>query len=1141
MYNSLKPQDMSDSYVLDNLEVSRTDKFLNAAYSGFNEAPSIANWNKAGDLFKGRIIDYNRGSYQFKTEEEYRAEYPNSRLDYDPDKSRYDIDQILEKDRLRDNYNYVLSSAKADNLNAVIGFAGEMVGSNITPINAAINVATGLTPVGAVAKGAWWLSNPVKAKATQMAVGGGLGQLALEPFEHKMHDFEERDYTYQDSIRNVATSALFSSLLPVAAHGAKSLLGTGKAKYNNFVKSYMDTPENLHSDYATNNPALDIQLRHNLNELGMNTSPTAYDNIDMSIKDINAARVELFEQAAVNHPEFYRLEAEIAANELALHQQFKTGGDITMLPDNIQGQLVSDKRRLHQLHESLAHDDAFLSGQQELTQANELLVHKLKEDQHNQGGYNYDAIDLEIVTNQLDNGYFIDLDDPKNAKSIYDKPFNADVDIKLKKQIADLEELLSIEQSLKGNLDDFAYRNELLQIKRISKSKEIINQHKTVKHGFVDLIDKVDAESHSISNEYFFKLVEDLRQGDLTHYFTNKNFHKSIRQELWNLTHHRKTDTKSIHAKKVASIIHKLQTNQMKRLSSLGIDVPSIEGYITRQTHDKSKIQNVTANEWIEFINPLLDKDRMDANVNLAEIYDNLRSGIHGKGYSDGGHRDISDYFSSERKLLFKSADASYLYHEKFGEGLFNDMVISNFNKLGYDIGIIDNLTTNPLEYLRSTLGNEYIQDLKPHVKGQNKAQKDVDWIEGGALDRRMKHLLGVKNEVPTLSDVGQNLRNLKNMASLGQVMLTSFTDVATVSFEAIKNGIPIFQSFGQNLKGLTHSLSPEDKKSFGRMLGVGVDNQLGNMYSRLTNDTTGTNLIGTMSKAVMRMTGMGWWDNSHKSSFGLMLSNEIAHELKTGMNNQRLVKNLKRYGITEQDYDQLRKLIKKAEDGNDYVIPEEWSETNHKQNEVSKKLRTFISDRVNTAIITPNAGAKYVANMMQPDGTAAGESIKLLMQYKSFTIALTRNVIMDSWKTGDGSLLGAYVMMAAVGGYLSMSAKALVRGEEAPDINEETLAKSLMVGGALGYFGDFLFHEHNRYGQGFVQASMGAVPSDGFEVASLLANLSEGKVDKASDQAKNLLIRNTPMRNMFWLQGGMRAVGVPNEWVDEYMNARKG
>ena len=201
--------------------------------------------------------------------------------------------------------DYIIANGKGDLLDSASGLAGSLVGSNVAPLNLGINVATGFVPAGAVLKGAWWAANPVKTNMVKFAIGGGIGQAALEPFIHQERELEQREYDLSDSLINIAESSIFSAALPPLGHGIKKGFNIGKGKYQEWRNRYFASPEELNAEYSTGNPSLDMQFRHLVDEQSLNTSPHSVEEIIESFELLNEGRKTLREEGRAKFPEFF--------------------------------------------------------------------------------------------------------------------------------------------------------------------------------------------------------------------------------------------------------------------------------------------------------------------------------------------------------------------------------------------------------------------------------------------------------------------------------------------------------------------------------------------------------------------------------------------------------------------------------------------------------------------------------------------------------------------------------------------------------------------------------------------------------------------------------------------------------------------
>ncbi len=90
-----------------------------------------------------------------------------------------------------------------------------------------------------------------------------------------------------------------------------------------------------------------------------------------------------------------------------------------------------------------------------------------------------------------------------------------------------------------------------------------------------------------------------------------------------------------------------------------------------------------------------------------------------------------------------------------------------------------------------------------------------------------------------------------------------------------------------------------------------------------------------------------------------------------------------------------------------------------------------------------------------------------------------------------------------------------------------------------MGFYGDFIFGQYNRYGHSITGAMAGPILSDISDVFSIYGDIKEGKEHEATAKVNNLLRRNIPMRNLFYLAPALHAAGVNKDWIDTNLNAK--
>jgi hypothetical protein len=1171
-----KPESQADKYFKDNFEVSRITTLKAAARNAWLDSPDlsslldIANYRGFDPdmLYLQEIYNADPRNKKY-TKEEFLTHHGDSGLEYDPNFTPAIVDNILKKRKNMAINDYIIASGKGDLLDKAGQIAGGIIGGNIAPVNLAINVATGFIPSSALFRGAWWAANPVKTNMAKFAIGGGIGQAALEPLIARQMDLEQREYGISDSLKNIAEASLFSASLPAIGYGIKTAyVGSSKfarGKYQEFRNRYFTTPEELKAEYATGNSALDMQFKHLVDELALETAPDASEAVTESFDTLNLTRKNIRNEGKQKFPEFFEMEDRVASLEDRLHKEFATGGDVTLLPKEILSVLDNHRDNLKAIYKKFEDIGEFKEIIDNLNLINEQISNKLKQEQQEINGYDFDQTDLAIARTQLENDRYIDLDDPKTAKSIYDQRYIDQQPLELKKQISELEVLaknlpdyekhkIELEQLLqeafiKGIEEDIlTYRDKLMDLIKLNNARQVIltrAKDKGFKEGFLELLRQTDMRGVVVSSELSNGLMNDLIKSELLDFFRNKNFERDIAQELWNINHPDKSPTSSKIAQNIASIVHKWQQQGIIRINRSGAYIKNLEGYITRQSHASHKIKKDGYKVWNDFIVPLLDMDKCDADLDLKQIWMNLATGNHLYQNNEympyfRHHVNIADKFSYARKLHFKSADSWLKYNNRYGTHNLAHSIAINLEKLGRNIGLLESMGSEPYEFLKK-LKNEFAVTLQEKAASKdNRAQKQLDFILKEELDKKLEFIIGVTPYSPSLAANGQAIRNWITMANLGKVAVSSIPDTSTFISEQMYNGIPYIEAQANLLKAVTNSFNSDQKKEFARLLGAGTDNLMGISYSRLNTENQIAGKIATATNYYFKLNLMDWWDNSFKSALGFVLSNHLAYYTKHSYKKApiELKSNLKRYGIDEKDWQILRSFIQKADDGREYIIPPEWTAGSDQINETATKFKTYLKDRVDTGISTPNALERYAATWGGTRaGTPLGEAVRFLMQFKQFPVTYWMRGRKDY--QGTPKVLATMLILSTIGGYLSISADKLLDGQEIPELDNHSLFASILKGGGLGLYGDFIFGQYNRYGHTLTQSLSGPVFSITDDIASIYSNLKDGNTDKAVAEAESIMHRYTPGRNLFYLAPALRASGVSQEWIDRNLNAK--
>lgn len=203
--------------------------------------------------------------------------------------------------------------------------------------------------------------------------------------------------------------------------------------------------------------------------------------------------------------------------------------------------------------------------------------------------------------------------------------------------------------------------------------------------------------------------------------------------------------------------------------------------------------------------------------------------------------------------------------------------------------------------------------------------------------------------------------------------------------------------------------------------------------------------------------------------------------------------------------------------------------------------LHRYFADETNYAVIETDAvsrrlarGGGFTGSSYRP-GTLAGEAIRFIMQFKAFPLAFTNRVLgralMNAPKGRGHQIahLGTIMAGLTVAGYMAMTMKDMARGiwpprnplrldplsDLAPVPVPSTILASMLQGGALGLYGDFLFGTRTRHGQSFLEAASGPALGSVGQLFQIYESARDG--DPNAGLMLDFALNNTPFINLFY------------------------
>ena len=598
------------------------------------------------------------------------------------------------------------------------------------------------------------------------------------------------------------------------------------------------------------------------------------------------------------------------------------------------------------------------------------------------------------------------------------------------------------------------------------------------------------------------------------------------------------------------------QFNVRAAANRLGKNVDDIIADPTLKGTDINYNKNFTA--WKDFIMQYLDGDRTFGNTdNIDSFLMNSYNSLVGNKIqvADGasgvfGSNSVTKGISNKRVLHFKSAKDWYAYNEKFGTGSLKETYYSGLMTAGRNIGMLDTLGTKPkenFEKIRVAVSNrmlankrstESLSSYRQFEKFMNVVDGTVYTFDGGKFGFA----------VAKWSAIG---RAVGNVAKLGGAVISAAADIGIYASEMKYQGRSFLGGMGEAMGGIGKIKNTKQKRDIAKGLGFLGD---GTTYDISGRFQVGDNLNKGWTKiqrTFFKYNLLSWWTNTLKENSMLGMANYYANQKNLSFNqlNKPLQSFFGLYNIDATKWDIIRKTaMSKADDGTEFINISELSNMSDADikkitgmNDLSKtelqmekdKFKYSVSgmllDRSIYAVIEPDARTKGTMTQGTLAGTGMGEAIRFVGQFKAFPMAIGNKVLgreIAFLRKGPNQDIGrgikglaSIVVVSGFMGYMSMTAKDLLKGKEPRDPNNiKTIMAAFLQGGGLGIYGDVLFKEQRDAGS-VAAGLIGPAPTTVIDLGLALKYALSGEGGKAGRAAYRTISSNIPFLNLFYIK----------------------
>lgn len=745
-------------------------------------------------------------------------------------------------------------------------------------------------------------------------------------------------------------------------------------------------------------------------------------------------------------------------------------------------------------------------------------------------------------------------------------------DIQAWRNLSDAEKLTKAGEFVAQDIQDqlkrkhaIAARDILTQNKNLAaldhatlSSSEVVDRM-VAPHGDMSGIQSIDSKARATAAIYRGELVDfytNIKGG--TGVFTDKDLVQKIVRERFG------DNTGDSLAKQISDKMGEVFEGMRQRFNRSGGDIGKLDDWGLPQTHDLAKIVKAGKEAWVNKAEQLIDTSKyvhedgsyysqQQIRELLEYSYDTLSSNGANKTevgrQSFGGNSKVTSRHSESRVLHFKDAEAWLDYQADFGGMPFVDLVEAHINGLSKDIALVENLGSNPKSAMRILMdaaeNKDWLKGIEANKTGKSRKRAQTMFDE----------FMGANTpESEVLANMGLAYRSMNVASMLGGTTLSSITDQAMIKKTASIHGIAYRKTFGE----LISQLNPKNKedRELAHSLGLATEEMLGSLArwsdDGLTSVSGKSQKLARVSSAVasqvMRISGLNALTAASKVGFTKMLmekygrlSRDKAWSDLSEMDRELMTKT----GLSERAWEVMR-LADPVIDrkGNQlmsarsiYEIPDEkltaFGDPQRVKDEIASSFQAHLLDEQGMAVVEAGLRERTWMSAGQKKGTAMGEILKGMLQFKSFPAAFLMRHGSRAMSFEKGTSKAAYgasiFAMTTLLGALVVQLKELANGndpatmwdEDDPQKGINFLTRSAVQGGGLSILGDILVAGTDTSGRSTTDFMVGPLGSDAKALLGLtVGNFTqyyEGKDTNASNEAFKLLKNKIPAQNLWY------------------------
>ena len=573
---------------------------------------------------------------------------------------------------------------------------------------------------------------------------------------------------------------------------------------------------------------------------------------------------------------------------------------------------------------------------------------------------------------------------------------------------------------------------------------------------------------------HLLKAFGGMRKVHIRVMMTNSEFQKDVVRELHNFSG--ATQSNNSIAFDLAKRIRETNEKMVKELQAYGIPIKFLKDRIAATHHNPHMMLDAGEDQWVGDILRLADHKRTfvkhGSEVKKRNPEEYLRSVYRHltRGEEENLFDDMSDLMSMTREIHFKDADAWMEYSSKYSH---DNHISAIFNGLEEQLNrtvLIERMGINPKKTFEKILGEVNRQFEGSGVSTVDKALGKILTPENAwaQVSGEAYQIVG-----PKRARFVSMLNAINSMAVLGKAVFASFTDIASGAITLQYNGVGFLEAYTKQFKLLASRIAPEIRSDVFRSLGVGVDGILGAATSKFMIDAPVAGTVSKMMPWYFLVNGLDAWTDFAREGVSAILSQNFAKNLGRSYDSlpSNFLRSLDQYGIDKKDWDIFQRAgafrisamhpeLKGRALADEELFTPDWISTRlgHEANISSvRKLQNYFTSELRTAIPEPGSAERAIMFRDWKRGSTAQSVAALLLQFQSYPVTLTRQVLPRLGQIGVP--YGMAHMFPAMGlGYIGLMAKDLTAGREPRSpFTVSTWTEAAQASGMLGLGGEAL------------------------------------------------------------------------------------